>query len=196
MKGLGTLEGRVRHCVRYKVGTGGKKVCAKYRAGPGRPKGRRKISIKRKFVERSTTKKRASRVCAKRAKRKVKGRRKCLKWRYISKKALKVRRRVAKRSCLKWGVNKLGRRTCKKYRVKGDGRRRRGKKHPLRGKKRPPCVSWGRNRLGRRYCRKYAVLATHAMRKKPYYRTAQYWDPEKRAFQGLGKTRSRRRGKR
>ena len=78
---LSALEGRLRHCVRYKRSKSGKKVCAKFRAGPGRPKGRRKAGIRKKFVERSTTKKRASRTCMKWKARKVKGRKVCAKWR-------------------------------------------------------------------------------------------------------------------
>lgn len=67
MEDLSSLEGRVRRCVRYKSGKGGRRVCAHYSAGPGRPRGRRKAGITRKFYERSTTRKRARgiRVCRK-----------------------------------------------------------------------------------------------------------------------------------
>jgi len=176
MRGLGTLEGRLRRCIRYKIGKGGKKVCAKYRAGPGAPKGRRKAGIKRRFVERSSTKKRAHRICAKYGKRK--GRRVCIKYRHSGRKKLPAR----KRTCLRWGTNKLGRRTCTKYRVKGDGRRRRGKKSPLYGVKRR-CIRKGKNRLGRTYCKEYARTQSGA----------RMWNPATQRFEGLAAMRRRRR---
>lgn len=150
-KGLGSLEGRVRRCIRYKTGKGGRKVCAKYAAGPGRPRGRKKAGIKRKFVERSTTKKRAKRVCAKYGKKA--GKRRCIRWRHISAAAAKKLRRGKKRTCLRWGKSKTGKRVCRKY--AGSGSMKRRKRSPLKGTKRR-CLSWGKNRLGRRVCRKYA----------------------------------------
>jgi hypothetical protein len=166
---LRSLEGRLRHCIRYKTGKGGRKVCAKYRAGPGKPKGRKKAGIKRRFVERSTTKKRAHRTCAKWGK--SNGRRVCRKWRHSSRKKLPARQR----KCLKWGTNKIGRRTCVKYRVKGNGRRRTGKKNPLYGVKRR-CIRKGKNRLGRTYCKEYAKARSGA----------QMWNPGSQQWEGFG----------
>jgi len=128
---LAALEGRLRHCVRYK-GSGAKKRCAKFSAGPGRPKGRKKAGIARRFYERSTTKRRAHKICSL---RKVKGqaRRKKV-CRFVSAKvwrASKSRRTVrhTKGACLKWGGKsaKTGKRICRK-RSHSVTRRKTGKK--------------------------------------------------------------------
>lgn len=112
---LASLEGRLRHCVKYKTAKGGRKRCAKFSAGAGKPRGRKKAGILSRFYERSTTKRRAKRVCAKRGVRK--GVRRCLKWRSVSA-ALARKRRSSRRrrgTCLRFGRSKLGKRVCRKF---------------------------------------------------------------------------------
>jgi hypothetical protein len=118
---LGALEGRLRHCVRYKTGKGGRKVCAKYRAGPGRPKGRRKAGIKRRFYERSKTKKRASSTCLRWSRKSPKtGRKRCLKRRYAPKtRVVRGRRRPYRAKRKSTGRKRIcymrmGKRVCRK----------------------------------------------------------------------------------
>lgn len=116
MDDLSLLEGRLRHCVRYRKGKKGKTVCASYSAGPGGPRGRRKASITRKFRETSTTKKRAHRVCRKRVLNRKTGKRVCRAWRYISATALRRRHRKGKKTgCLRWGKSKVGKKVCRKW---------------------------------------------------------------------------------
>ena len=125
---LASLEGRLRHCVRYKTAKGGRKRCAKFGAGSGSPRGRKKAGILSRFYERSTTKKRAKRICTKRGVRKSV--RRCLKWRSVS--AALFRKRSLRRrkgSCLRFGRNKLGRKVCRKFspglhRRKSSGRKK------------------------------------------------------------------------
>jgi hypothetical protein len=175
---LAALEGRVRHCIRY-TKKSGKKRCAKFSAGPGNPRGRRKVGITRKFRETSTTKRRAKRVCAR--KKLINGVKRCISWRYISAK-LSAKRRPGgkKRSCSKWGKSKVGKKVCRKY-IGSIRRKKSGKKRivgPMsvfrkaaklhsktmggfsgfgasrRTKRR--CVRFGRGKSGRKVCRKWS----------------------------------------
>ena len=164
---LSSLEGRLRHCVRYKKGKKGKKVCAKYRAGPGSPKGRRKASIRRKFVERSTTKKRASRTCMKWGK--SGGRKVCRKWRHVSKTAMAKRKATKKRSgkrgaCLRRKRSpKTGRMYCAKYAGTASKRKRTTKARKTRssnGRRTARiCIRYGRNAKGKSVCRKFKPVS-------------------------------------
>jgi len=166
---LAALEGRLRHCIKYKD-SGKTKRCAKFSAGPGRPRGRKSAGITRRFVERSTTKKRAHKICLKR--RTVKGIKKCISWRYVSAKRAVARR---KGRCVKFGT-RLGKRVCRK-RSHTIVRKRTGKKRSIRrtprshrltagvagfgdlGRartKKRHCVRKGRSASGRKVCRKWS----------------------------------------
>jgi hypothetical protein len=137
------LEGRLRHCARYKTAKDGKKRCAKFSAGPGKPRGRKRAGIKSRFYERSTTKKRSKRVCLKRVT--VKGRKVCKSWRYISAKAASKRTRKSGRKCRTWGTSKVGKRVCRAWvKARGSARRR----SPLKGLSRKPLL-FGVNKRGR-----------------------------------------------
>lgn len=136
MFGLGSLEGRLRHCVRYKTGKKGRKVCGKYSAGPGNPRGRKKAGIKSKFYERSKTKKSAHKTCAKWGRKSAKtGRKRCMKWRYISATAIRRRHRKGKRSaCLRWGKSSVGKKVCKKWSPSIIKKRAKARKGTRKGK--------------------------------------------------------------
>lgn len=127
---LAALEGRLRHCLRYKTAKGGRKVCAKFAAGPGRPKGRKKAGIKRRFYERSTTKKRAHKICSLRKVRDQARRKKVC--RLVSASAWRKHKHSVRRTkgaCLKWGKksSRTGKKVCRK-RSHSVTRRKTGKK--------------------------------------------------------------------
>jgi hypothetical protein len=179
---LSSLEGRLRHCIRYKRGKGGKKVCAKFRAGPGKPKGRRKAGIKRKFVERSTTTKRSSRSCAKWGRGKG-GRKVCRKWRNVAKtrvvrgkrKPYRAKARAGKRgACLRRKRSaKTGRMYCAKYAGTAKRKKRTTKARKTRsanGRRASKiCIRYGRGKGGRSVCKKFKVVSRSEARK---YRAA------------------------